>query len=400
MDIAQLKRLVQDEVDRQAPELVEMSHRIHSHPETGFHEVQAAGWLAAYLESRGFLVERGTCDMPTAFKASYGQGTPAVALFAEYDALPQLGHACGHNIIGVAAIGAAVASKRAVDELGGSIMVFGTPAEELYGGKTIMVEQGAFSGLDAALMVHPGRRDSPGERTLACISMDVEFFGKEAHASSHPEEGINALEAMLLSFNAVNSLRQHVRSSSRIHGIITDGGYVANVVPGHSAGSFLVRSDDQEYLEELKGKVLDCFTGASIATGARLQYRWSDRPFAALLSNSVLEGLFSANMRSLGRKIEPADIDPGLGSTDMGNVSRVVPAIHPSVAISGWQVMLHSPEFALAAASEQGDRGLLDSAKALAMTLVDLLARPDELRRVRDEFLAASGASPASGDRR
>ena len=201
--------------------------------------------------------------------------------------------------------------------------MLGTPAEELFGGKAIMVDRGAFADIDAALIVHPGRKNAATEQSLACLSLEVEFFGREAHASAHPEQGINALEAMLLSFNAVNSLRQHIGRQSRIHGIITDGGKAANVVPGHSAGAFLVRSDNRFRLEELKSKVLACFAGAAKATGARLEYRWGERAFDCMRSNVVLAGLFAANMESLGR-VESPDPSWGVGSTDMGNVSQVV----------------------------------------------------------------------------
>ncbi|MEW6033537.1 MAG: M20 family metallopeptidase [Chloroflexota bacterium] len=400
MATRELKHMAVAEVERHRPRLVELSQRIHSHPELGFQEFKAAEWVAEYLEREGFRVERGLCGMPTALRARYGSVEPAIALIAEYDALPELGHGCGHNIIAAAAVGAAVASKRAVDELGGTVVVLGTPAEELYGGKAIMVEQGAFAGLNAALMVHPGRRNAATAQTLACVSLDVEFFGREAHAAANPEQGINALEAMLLSFNAINSLRQHIRGKARVHGIITDGGKAANVVPRHSAGTFLVRADDQGYLEELKAKVLHCFTAAALATGARLEHRWGERVFACLRSNQVLAGLFAVNLESLGRKVEPLDLSWGVGSTDMGNVSQVVPAIHPSIAIAPLEVTLHSPEFARAAASEQGELGLLDSAKALAMTVVDLLDQPGLLERVRAEFSNAGAAPLTSSETR
>lgn len=211
-----MKASIIDEIDAHHQQLQELSLKIHSNPELGFHEVKASAWLTGYLEENGFSVERGICEMPTAFRAGYGQGKPAIAILAEYDALPDLGHACGHNIIGVSAVGAAVASKSAIDRFGGSIIVFGTPAEELYGGKAIMVERGAFDNLDAAMIVHPGAHDVATSDALACQSLDVEFFGKAAHAAALPEAGINALEAMLQSFAAINSLRQHIKPKARI----------------------------------------------------------------------------------------------------------------------------------------------------------------------------------------
>jgi amidohydrolase len=270
--------------------------------------------------------------------------------------------------------------------LGGSVVVVGTPAEELQGGKTIMVARRAFDGLDAAMMVHPGRRNAAVVRTLACAPLEVEFFGREAHAAASPEQGINALAALILSFNAIDSLRQHIKSKARIHGIITDGGKAANIVPAYSAGNFLVRAEDTEYLEELKDKVLNCFTAAALATGARLEYRWGERAYAPLQTNHALAELFTTNLGSLGYDVEMLDSSLGLGSTDMGNVSQVVPAIHPSIAIAPQDVILHSSEFAQAAASERGDQGLVDSAKALAMTVVDLLGQAEALERVAGEF--------------
>ena len=383
-----LKERVVAEVEAHRSQLIDLSLKIHGFPELGFKEVKAAEWLTDFLEGKGFEVEGGFCQLPTAFKAVYGQGKPAIAFLAEYDALPGLGHACGHNIIAAIAIGAGIAAKIAVNELGGCILVMGTPGEETYGGKAIMVERGAFEGIDAVMMVHPGGRDVALCHSLACISLEVELFGKAAHASACPERGINALEALILAFNNINSLRQHIREGSRIHGIITSGGEAANIVPAYSKARFLVRAEDREYLEELKQRVLNCFIAASLATGASLEHKWGEITYAPLRTNSLLAQLFTQNMESLGRKVQPP-FRHGLGSTDMGNVSQVVPAIQPFVAITPPDTPEHSPEFAAAAASEAGNRGLLDGAKALALTAVDLLAEPEVMTRVRDEFLKA-----------
>jgi amidohydrolase len=386
IDIEEIKALVKREIDRRRDELVELSLRIHANPELGFQETKAAGWLTGYLADNGFSVETGVSGLATAFRASYGCGPPVIAFLAEYDALPGLGHACGHNIIAAGAAGAGVASKLAVDRLGGTVVVFGTPAEELFGGKAIMVGKGAFSGIDAAMMVHPGIYNTAVTRALACQNLDIEFFGRPAHAAAQPEAGINALEAMILAYNAIDSLRQHIRDKARIHGIITDGGQAANIVPAHSAASFIVRAEDNDYLEELKPRVLNCFAGAATATGARLEYRWDKVRYEALRSNPTLARLFRENLESLGRKVSLADPNSAFGSTDMGNVSQVLPAIHPEVAIAPVGVAGHSPEFQQAAASEAGMAGLADAAKAMALTLVDLSADPAVLRRVKEEF--------------
>ena len=386
MNTERLKASVITEIDSRCHQLSELSLKIHSNPEPGFQEVKAARWLTHYLQENGFSIEQGICELPTAFRGSYGQGKPAIAILAEYDALPNLGHACGHNLIATCAVGAGIASKPAIDQFGGSILVIGTPAEELYGGKAIMADRGAFDNLDIAMMVHPGVHDTATTQSLACLALQVEFFGKAAHAAARPEAGINALEAMLQSFTAINSLRQHIKDKARIHGIITDGGEAANIVPAHSAGTFLVRAEDNTYLDELKQRVINCFTGAATASGARLEYKWGDIQYAPLRNNLTLAQLFSQNMQSLGRKMKLSDPGKAFGSTDMGNVSQLVPSIHPSVAIAPMEVATHSPQFASAAASEAGIHGLLDAAKALSMTVVDLVANPEIVARVKEKF--------------
>ncbi len=386
MDIEKLKASVSGEIDARCPQLSEISRKIHNSPEIGFQEVKAAAWLTEYLEENGFSVERGICELPTAFRASCGQGKPVIAIPAEYDALPDIGHACGHNLIAASSVGAGVAAKIAVDQLGGSIQVIGTPAEEIHGGKVIMAERGAFDELDAAMMIHPGIRDAVIIKSLACQTLDIEFFGQAAHAAARPEAGINALEAMIQSFNAINSLRQHIRDGARIHGVITDGGEAANVVPDHSAGNFIVRAGDDAYLDELKPRVLNCFTGAATASGARLEYKWGEVRYATMRNNLTLAQLFRENMLSLGRNVKLDAPPQYFGSTDMGNVSQLVPTIHPSVAVAPAEVLLHSPQFASAAASETAIKGLSDAAKALAMTVVDLLANPELVNRAKEEF--------------
>jgi amidohydrolase len=249
-----------------------------------------------------------------------------------------------------------------------------------------MVNRGAFDGVDVAMMVHPGVLNTATTQFLACQTLEVEFFGRAAHAAARPEKGINALEAMLQSFAAINSLRQHIKDKARIHGIITDGGEAANIVPAHSAGNFVVRAEDDSYLDELKERVINCFTGAATASGARLEYRWGEVRYASLRSNLTLARLFRRNLQSLGRKVHLLDPSNSFGSSDMGNVGQLVPSIHPSVAIAPVEALVHSPQFASAAASEVGLRGLLDAGKALAMTVVDLVANPAIVARVKEEF--------------
>jgi len=386
LNTEKLKVSVRDEVDARRQQLSELSLKIHSNPEVGSQERKAAAWLTQYLRENGFCIELGICGLPTAFKASYGQGKPAIAILAEYDALPHLGHACGHNLIAGCAVGAGVASKSAIDQFGGSILVIGTPAEEINRGKAIMAAKGAFDDLDVAMMVHPETRDVVATLTLALQTLQVEFFGKAAHAAAQPEEGINALEAMVQSFTAINSLRQHIKDKARIHGIITRGGDAANIVPAYSAGAFWVRAEDDVYLDELKHKVINCFIGAATSSGARLEYKWEAHHISSLRSNLTLARLFRRNMQSLGREMRLFDSSKVFASTDMGNVSQLVPSIHPWVAIAPAKVGLHSPQFASAAASEAGIHGLLDAAKALGMTVVDLVANPEIIIKVKEEF--------------
>lgn len=390
LNLAEVKASIKQSVETQRQELEELSLRIHSNPELAMAEVKASGWLGDYLERHGFRVERGFCELATAFRATYGKGKPVIAFLAEYDALPGLGHGCGHNLIAASSVGAGVAGRVAVDRLGGCLQVIGTPAEEGLGGKVLLAQRGAFSDVDAAMLVHPGTRDTAVIQSLGCAILDVEFWGKAAHAAARPEQGINALEAMILAFNAINSLRQHIKDRARIHGIITDGGQAANIVPAHSAGNFMVRALEEGYLEELKAKVLSCFQGAALATGTRLDYRWAEVSYAPMRANKALAEVFARNMESLGRRVEPFDPERSMGSTDMGNVSQLVPAIHPSIAIAPVAVSNHSPEFAAAAASEAGQKGLLDAASALAMTAAELLGQPESLAKVKEEFLQSA----------
>lgn len=383
--IAELKRRVQQEVETRRQELIDLSLRIHASPELAFKEEQAAALLSDYLERDGFRVERGICSLATAFRASAGEGKPVIGLLAEYDALPGLGHGCGHNIIGTASTAAGIAVKTVLSETGGTIAVIGTPAEEVYGGKIIMAERGAFADLDCAMLAHPGAAEIASTSALALAELEVEYFGRAAHAAARPEDGVNALDALIIAYNAISALRQHIRSSARVHGIITDGGKAPNIVPDHAAASFLVRAEEDGYLEELKERVLACFRAGAQATGARLEYRWAGLQYAAMQSNAPLAEAYRRNMESLGRTVRPAG-GPPVFSTDMGNVSAIVPAIHPLVAIAPPDVALHTAEFAVYAASEDGHRGLIDAAKSLAMTAVDFLVDSDLRRQVQQAF--------------
>jgi len=382
----QLKTEISREVTARRRELLALSRYLHRHPELGFKEYKACAKIRALLEKYGFAVTGGLAGLETAFRAVYGSGNPAVAVIAEYDALPGLGHACGHNVIAASAAGAAIAARKAVDSLGGRIEVLGTPAEENGGGKIILAEAGVLADIDAAMMVHPSNCNLGAPSFLAAQPLEVEYFGREAHAAASPEAGINALDAMILAFTAVNALRQHLPPTARIHGIIRHGGTAANIVPAYSAASFMVRADDDASLETLKERVADCFKSGALASGARLELHWQGSPYASLKSNAALVKLFTANMRSLGREYDLTDRSHRFGSTDMGNLSQLVPSIHPLVAVAPPGVTVHTAEFAAAAAAAAADRGLLDAAKALALTVADLLAKPVNLEQVKADF--------------
>jgi amidohydrolase len=388
VEITAIKSAIVSEIESKGAEIKALSRRIHDNPELGFQETRAAAWISEYLEKEGFAVERGICQFPTAFKASYGQGQPVIAFLAEYDALPQLGHACGHNLISAAAVGALIGARRAAQTLGGTVQLIGTPAEELFAGKEIMVQRGAFNHLDAALMVHPGNQDFAAILTLACQRLDIEFFGKAAHAAGEPQAGINALEATLQSFNAINGLRQHFPPRGMVHGVITDGGAAANIVPEHSAANFIVRAADLKTMETLKQKILHCFAGAATATGTRLEYKWEEPAYAPVINNPTICDLYCDNIRHLGRSIFREDPNSSFGSTDFGNVSQIVPGMHATVKVAEKGIAVHSRQFAEAAISDYGLQSMLQAAQGLAMTAADLLADPRLVQKMQSEFAA------------
>jgi amidohydrolase len=383
-NIQSLKTHILQAANTLEKDLKQLSLQIHASPETGMDEVNASTWIAEYLAHHGFVVKKAVGNLPTAFTASYGQGQPHIAILAEYDALPGLGHACGHNIIGTSAAGAAVLSKPVIDSHGGTITVIGSPSEELHCGKELLIREGVFSDIDLAMMVHPCSQNAVTISTLACINLGIVFTGQSAHASHNPEEGINALEAMILGFNAINSLRQHIPKSARIHGIITDGGQAANIVPAHSAAMFMVRASSMSHLKHLQKRVEACFQGAALATGSKLDCHWADTCYEPMKNNLVMADLFRHNMESIGRTVETKTVD--FASTDMGNVSNIVPSIHPLVAIAPPETSLHTTGFLNAAASEEGMKGMMDSAIAMALTVADVLGSPEIISEIKKDF--------------
>jgi len=365
------------------PQLIELSHRIHTHPELGFEEERAAQWMCETMADAGFAVERGICGMPTAFIARAGSGPLHIAICAEYDCLPGIGHACGHNIIAASSAGAAIAAAMVADEVGLTITLLGTPAEEICnaGGKILMLERGAFGGVHAAMMVHPAPVDISAPSIIAAAMFDVHYTGKEAHASAFPELGINAADALTVAQTAVGLLRQHIRDSDRIHGIVTKGGEAPNIVPAHTSARYMVRAPTLAKLESLIPKVHRCFEAGAIATGCSYEIVGGDKPVAEMRHDRDLASLYRRNAEALGRSfIDPDPKAPqvgpqrmmGAGSTDMGNVSLRLPAIHPLIGINSIPAVNHQPEFTAACATPDADRALVDGAIAMAWTAIDI----------------------------
>lgn len=361
------------------PGLIDLSHRIHAHPELGYEEEQSSRWLAEALNDAGFAVEMGVCDLPTAFVARAGSGPLHIAICAEYDCLPAIGHACGHNIIAAMAVGAGMAAAQVADEVGLTVSVIGTPAEEAgnAGGKILMLERGAFDGVHAAMMVHPGPLDIALPKLIAAALFDVRYTGKEAHAAGFPELGINAADALTVAQVAIGLLRQHIRASDRIHGITTKGGDAPNVIPAHTAARYMVRADTLDDLEALTPRVFHCFEAGALATGAQLEIAGGDKPYAHVVHYTALSLLYQRNAEALGRQfVETAQ---PAGSTDMGNISLAMPAIHPMIGINSLPAVNHQPEFAAHSATPDADQALMDGALAMAWTAID--AATDEALR-------------------
>jgi amidohydrolase len=372
------KAAAQARLDAISSQLIELSHRIHAHPEVGFEEERASTWLAEALTSAGFAVTRGICELPTAFMAHAGRGPLHLAICAEYDCLPGIGHACGHNIIAAMAVGAAVAATEVADEVGLTVHVIGTPAEEMGGGgKIILLERGAFAGIHAAMMVHPSPTDNVTPVTLANSYFEVRYTGREAHAAAFPERGINAADALTIAQVALGLLRQHIRGTDRIHGIITKGGDAPNIIPAHTAAKYAVRAQTLDDLEEIRTKVLRCFEAGAVATGATLEIVGQRHPYAQLRHDAEIAAAYRRNAEALGRVFpDPtAPSRPG-GSTDMGNVSLALPSIHPMIGIDSLPATNHQPEFAAHCITPAADGALVHGALAMAWTAIDLAQTP------------------------
>ena len=382
-----VKEAIAQAVDSLGDELEALSHQIHAHPELGYEEVKACGWLTDFLARKGFKVETGVAGVATAFRATIETGAgPTIAILCEYDALPGIGHACGHNVIATSGAGAGAALAAAKAQLPkGRILVIGTPAEEGGGGKVKLIQGGVFRDVDCAMMIHGFDRTLLHQDLLGIVRVTFEYTGKAAHASVDPWAGINALDACIQTFNAISMLRQQVRPECRIHGIITSGGAAANIIPEYAAATFYVRAPRIDTMWELYKRVVACAEGATGATGAGLKVTQHDTVYEPMNSNKVLLDLFAANMKTAGL-VEGEPIPDRLGSSDVGNVSQVIPTIQPMVAIAPLGTAIHSRAFADAAVKPLARAGLLAAAKTMAMTTLDLLEEPALAQRAKEEL--------------
>jgi amidohydrolase len=375
------KAAARETVDGQTDALVALSHRIHAHPELMFEETRSSEWAAALLADAGLPVEHGIFDLPTAFEAHVGNGPLHLALCVEYDALPAIGHACGHNIIAATSVGAGIALAPLVDDLGITLHVIGTPAEEGGGGKVLLLERGAFDGVHAAMMVHPGPVDVLEPRVSAVAHFTVSYTGRASHAAAAPQLGINALDALTVAQTSIGLLRQHLRPTDQVHGIVTHGGDAANIVPANTEGIWMVRASTIDELAEVRPRIERCFEAGALATGASLAIKDRCPTYAQMEHDHELVAAYRGNSEELGRTYDPND--NMTFSTDMGNVSLAMPSIHPCIAIESGGSVNHQPEFAAACINASADRAVREGALGLAWTAIDAATG-----KIRERLLA------------
>jgi len=382
-----MKDLLKNYLESIQTRLWEISDTLYHHPELGDQEFESMQQLVNFLEENQFTVEKGIVDRPTAFKAVYDSKKegPTIAYLSEYDALPEIGHGCGHNMIGTMSAGAGVLLSKVVDEIGGRVVVLGTPAEETNGAKVPMAEQGIFDDIDAAMILHPADESYESGDSLAMDAIQFEYKGRTSHAAASPEKGINALDAVIQLFNGINALRQHVTSDVRIHGIIKEGGVAANIVPDKAIAQFYVRANNRSYLNEVVEKVKNIATGASSMTGAELRISNYELSYDNMVTNKALSQVFTNNLLSTGVK-EVKKAKNSYGSIDMGNVSHVVPAIHPYIGLDSPGLIAHTREFANLTITENSQKILSSGALALAQTGYDLITNKDVLEKMKNEF--------------
>lgn len=374
-----VKSAAKDVILRSRSDLLSLSHAIHARPEPAFEEHFACAAVAERLREAGYRTEIGVANLPTAFRATFGSGALQVFLCAEYDALPKIGHACGHNIIAASTVGAAIGLASVVDDMDATITVLGTPAEEQGGGKIIMLDHGIFDEAHLALMAHPSPLDLPYVSSLATQQMHIAYHGVAAHASVAPHRGVNAADALTIASTALGLLRQHLRPTHRVHGITRYAGDVPNVIPAKAVAEYTIRAATIGELAELQKRVTACFEAGALATGADLELSTDAPPYAEFRPHPSLTAAYVTNAQALGRRVEQVTeaISRAAGSTDLGNVSLTVPSIHPMVGVESKPHVLHQPGFADAARSLSGDQAVLDAATALAWTAIDAALDPE-----------------------
>jgi amidohydrolase len=382
-----IKAAARQTVEDRLGQLAQLSRAIHDEPETCFEEVKSAARVAEALADGGMHVETGVYDLPTALSARSGSGPLSVVICAEYDALDGLGHACGHNLIAAAAVGAGIALARVADDVGLSVTVLGTPAEEGGGGKILLLERGAFDGAHAAMMVHPWPQDRLLFRCLAVDHFDVRYLGREAHASASPEKGRNAADALVVAQVAIGLLRQHLFPGDQVHGIVTKGGDAANVVPHEATGRFMIRSNTLEDLERLRPRIEHCFEAGALGTGTELEISLLAPTYSHMVSSEVLLNAWRQNAERLGRSYGEDERGGPIPtfSTDMGNVSLRVPTIHPLVGIDSRGAVNHQPEFADACVGPSAEGAIVDGAVGMAWTAIDAAVNPSLRKTLLDQ---------------
>ena len=386
--VAEARKRVCDRVDELAEVLVATSHAIHAEPELNFEEHFAHGLLTGVLADQGLPVVRGAYGLETAFEAEAGTEGPRLAVLCEYDALPGNGHACGHNVIATAGLGAGLAAAAVADEMGGRVRILGTPAEEGGGGKVIMADRGAFEDVEAAMMVHPADADLENITSLAIQQAQVVYEGRAAHAAAAPEQGLNALDAMVLGYVNVAALRQHIAPTERIHGIFNESGDRANIVPRRTTATWYVRSPNRAGVRALKERLTACLESGAAAAGCTVELNWNPASYDEVVDNRALLDRYVANAALFGREVLPTVTHQVVGSTDMGNVSYLVPGIHPMIKVAPHGTAIHTEDFARYAVLEEADRAVVDGAKSMALTMVDCWADPAVLDAARAEFIA------------
>ncbi|BEL08785.1 M20 family metallopeptidase [Actinoplanes sichuanensis] len=367
-------------VDEWQARLLGLSHSLHAEPETAFEEHASAAKLAAIMGAAGFDVSEGVCELPTALRATYGEGELTIGICAEYDALPGIGHGCGHNVICASSAGAAIALRAAADRYGFRIVLLGTPAEESGAGKQLMLERGGFDDVTVAMMAHPGPAADTaavGDSTQACSRFAVTFRGRPAHAAGAPWDGVNAADAAVVAQVAIGLLRQQTPPVYRIAGFVSSGGDKTNIIPERSVLEYEVRTPGAAQLDALRRRVHACFEAGALATGATVEFRRTEPDYLDLRNDPWLIERYGSHLPAFGRAAVPLPGGVSAASTDMGNVSHVVPSIHPMIGLRGVTAMPHTHEFAAVTVTPAADEALLHAAKLLARTATDLAATPD-----------------------